>query len=188
MSGSILDKVFASVLSSIDDESVRAELEAQQKGFETLELPDELCNELAEEELASESIYAQLRDMSMARKIKLALVGNKLARTLLMRDSSRQVAVLVLENPRITEQEVFEAAGNVNIDDSILRAIGENRSWMKSYATKWALVSNPKTPIDISLKWLKFLNPKELERLSKSKGIPQVVASQSRKLVEKRNS
>lgn len=68
----------------------------------------------------------------------------------------------------------------------MLRGIGNNASWMKAYALKHAIVSNPKTPIDIALRWLKHLQDKDLGRLAKSKNISQIVATQSRKLFEKR--
>ena len=57
---------------------------------------------------------------------------------------------------------------------------------MKIYPIKVALVSNPKTPLDISVKWLKHIKDKELRILAKSKNIPSALVNQCRKLLELR--
>ena len=52
---------------------------------------------------------------------------------------------------------------------------------MKSYSLKVALVTNPKTPGDLALKWLRYLHKADLRRIARSKNIPQVVAVNARK-------
>lgn len=134
-----------------------------------------------------ESLQNLIKAMSIPQRIKLAMFGNQTARTVLLRDTNRIVPPFVLENPRITENEVVEISRNTQIDDVILRAVGNNPQWMKSYQVKLNIVSNPRTPIDLSLKWLKFLRDRELRLLARSKNIPQVIAGQARKLLEKKS-
>ncbi len=133
-----------------------------------------------------ESIQNLIKEMSVPQRVKLALFGNQTARTILLRDTNRLIPFFVLENPRLTETEVVEISRNSQIDDGVLRAIGANQQWMKNYQVKLNLVSNPRTPIDTSLKWIKYLRDRELRLLARSKNVPQVVAGQARKMMEKK--
>ena len=91
-----------------------------------------------------------------------------------------------MQNPRLGEVEVVELARNPNLDELVFRAIANNSTWMKNYSVKLNLVSNAKVPIDISLRWVKYLHEGDLRLLAKSKNIPQVIASQCRKIVERK--
>ena len=161
-------------------------------GADDIKLPLELTQEKPVDEAesaeqgGSKSLAAIIRDLKLPGKIKLALLGNQTARAVLIRDSNRMISQFVLENPRLTENEVYEFARNKDLDDAIIRAIAVNNSWMKNYSIKWAIISNPKTPLDISVSWCKHLKEKELRLLAKSKNIPQALATQCRKLLEKR--
>lgn len=151
------------------------------------ELPKKLTEPEAEAEPESEAtIFQLLQSMSVPQKIKLALQGNKVARMLLVRDTSKQVPLFVLQNPGITEEEILEIARSTEVSELVFRAIVRNGAWMKSYPIKLQLVSNPRVPIDISMQWVKHLRDRDLRRLMKSKNIPNAVATQCRKLVEKR--
>jgi hypothetical protein len=116
----------------------------------------------------------------------MALLGNQIARAILIRDTNRQIAQFVLSNPRITDTEILEFSKNANLDESVLRSIATCEEWMKHYSVKLGILSNPKTPVDISIKWIKYLQSKDLRGLAKSRGVPQVIVSQCRKLLETR--
>ncbi len=63
--------------------------------------------------------------MTVGHKVKLAFNGNKDVRTVLLRDSNKIIPRLVLQNPRITEEEILMLAKDRNADDEILRQIAE---------------------------------------------------------------
>ncbi len=150
--------------------------------------PTPLEDELIEEqEEVSKNLTVLIGDMKLGKKIKLAMLGNMSARAVLIKQNSRQVREAVIKNPRLTDAEILEFARNSNLDKHVFKLIAKNSTWMKSYNIKCAIVSNPKTPIDISMRWIKFLKDKELRNLSKSKGIPSALATQVRRLVELRN-
>ncbi len=134
----------------------------------------------------NENLYKLINDMTMPQKLKLAMLGNKSARSILIRDSNTQISQAVLGNNRLTETEVIEFSRNTNLDDSIFRIIARNGTWLKLYDIKYNLVANPKVPVDISLQLIKHLHAKDLEKLAKSKNVPQVIASQCRKLSQRR--
>lgn len=178
-----LEELFRIASARVDDPELRAQIiEANLD-----DVPEDLFDE--DDEATEErkvALSMLIREMSLPQKIKLALLGGQTARGILIRDTNRMIPQYVLENPKITENEVLDFAKNTQTDDQVLRLIGNNSSWTKSYALKYALVSNPKTPIDVALKWLKFLQEKDLGRLAKSKNVPQVVSSQCRKLLDKK--
>lgn len=173
------DSFFASL-------SAQEQLQVAQIGTEedTLVLPEELTDEEQEEEPTN--IYQIIAEMTVPEKIKLALTGNKVARGLLIRDPQKQIALFVLQNPQFGEGEALDVAKNPNTDDTILRHVANNPNWMKPYSMKLAVCGNAKTPLDVSLRWLKHLKDRDLGRLAKSKDIPQVVGTQAAKLRQKR--
>lgn len=139
-----------------------------------------------DEQSLQKKAQINLRDLSIPQRIKLAMFGNKAARIGLLRDPNRMVQLFVLDNPRISDGEVCDVAKNTNVDEAVLRAVANNSQWMKGYTMKLLVCNNPKMPVDVTLKWFKFLTDKDLVNLSRSKNVPQVLASQARKLSEKR--
>lgn len=186
-----LDLLFQAALTQIRDPRIREQLELIRQGKDSIELPDELTEENEEtEELDEESVQnlsAAIREMSIPQKIKLALLGNMTARALLIRDTNWLVAGFVLQNPRLSENEVQEFSRNKDLDQAVFRTIASNATWMRSYSIKVAIVGNPKTPVDISIKWIKHLHDRDLRNLGKSRDIPQVLVGQCRKLMETRS-
>lgn len=178
------DELFRSVLNQVADLDLRKEAEQG----EGAAVPAEALDENTSTESAMQSIYSVIQNMSVAEKVKAALLGNKTVRGLLIRDRIRQIPLLVLENPKLTEAEVEEFARNTTLDDSIHRKIAASSHWTRSYPIRWALVSNPKVPVAISLQWLKYLKDNELSKLAKSKNVSGVISQQSRKLLERRRT
>lgn len=139
-------------------------------------LPDKLMNEGDESGRNDDNLYKLVNDMSIPQKIKLALLGNKTARGMMIKESNRMISLTVLDNGKLTEQEVVDFAKNKNLDEGVFRKIARNTAWMKNYEIKYNLVSNPRMPIDLSMKWIRYLQTKDLKTLGKSRNIPQVIA------------
>ena len=68
------------------------------------------------------------------------------------------------------------------MDDEVLRKIASNREWVKSYAIRMALVTNPKTPLPIAIKLVPTLTQQDLKQLAKSKTVPIGVAQAARRI------
>ena len=130
------------------------------------------------------NIYKLVGSMTFGEKVKLALTGNKTAREFFAKDPNKILASSVLRNPRITEDEVLRIASSKSTPDDILRQVAHHKEWMKNYNIKLSMVTNPKTPVSVSLKLLDFILEKDLEGLSKSKNIPSVIASSARRKVD----
>ena len=180
-----------------DDETVAVATAAKvEAGTDGIEVPAEMTDEAAVDagRLAvvsvkpeSSTLYAQLLTMGVTEKVKLALRGNKEARMLLARDGSKTIRRYVLQNPRVTEEEIVAFARDRQTDEEMLRAIMNRREWMKAYQVRLALVRNPRTPLANAIRIMGTLLQRDVERIAKSRDVPQAVVAQARRtLLESR--
>ena len=114
----------------------------------------------------------QLRDMNIGEKIRMALLGNAAARSILVRDPNRVVAMAAISSPTMSENEAKNAAQSREVSEDVLRYIGRKREWLRSYEIKRHLCNNPKTPLALSMTFLSHLRRNDLRALSRSRGIP----------------
>lgn len=167
------------------DDEAAAEALSQRivAGTDGIAVPGDLLVEGATVERRNPSLYNEIAAMNMGQKIKLALRGNRDARALLARDNSKVIRRFVLNNPMITEEEIVNIARDRNSTEDVLRFISERGDWLKNYGVRRALSINPKTPLPIAMKQLSTLLMKDIERIAKSKDVPQAIVIQARKIV-----
>jgi hypothetical protein len=132
------------------------------------------------------NIMQQIQRMNASQKIKLAFSGAKEARALLVRDSSKVIALGVLANPKITLGEIEFFSKSTNLSEDVIRKIGTNAEWTRKPAITSALVNNPKTPVGISLGFVPRLSVRELSILEKSRNVPETVRRAARTMLEKK--
>lgn len=130
------------------------------------------------------NIYKAIKEMSMGQKIKLALSGNKSSRELLVKDANKIISLAVLKNPRISEDEVMKVANTKGTPEDLLRQIARNKEWIKNYSIKMGMISNPKTPLAISIKLIDTLYENDLHKIAKSKNVPSALASTARRKLD----
>lgn len=133
------------------------------------------------------NLTQRIMKMSISEKIKLATLGNKEARTLLIRDSNKLVCTAVIRSPRITDGEVLSCAANRAINEEVLRTIYNNREWTKNYKIKMALMKNPKVPLTVAIKFLNTLREADIKELSRDKNVPSGLQSFAKKMLDKKN-
>jgi len=129
------------------------------------------------------SMIRRLMLMNTRDRMKLAMKGDREARTILVRDSNRIVSTGVINNPRITEQEVENIAAMRTVSDEILRLISMNRVWARSYSIIHNLARNPRTPIPTVLNVLQRIRTKDLKNLSQNRNVSETVRRQAVRLV-----
>ena len=159
-------------------------------------VPDEMRNvtrpgELPEWELQEneyESLYHRILQMGVTEKIKLAMLGTREARDILVRDANKMVAVAVVKSPKIQESEIEAISKSRHVCEEVLRQIASNLDWVKSYTIKHNLVANAKTPLPIAMRFLPHLREMDLRRLARSKNISSVLATQARRVAETKKS
>ncbi len=132
------------------------------------------------------NVVQLVQRMTTPQKIKLALSGGKDARGLLIRESNKQIATAVLENPRITDGEIDFFAKSANLSEDILRKIGSSSDWTKRYSVAQALVNNPKCPPGIAVGFVSRMNDRDLALLEKSRNVSEAVRSAARSLIARR--
>ncbi len=135
---------------------------------------------------ARETLLQKISRLSAADKIKMALTGNQEERFILIRDANKIVARAVLDSPKVSDQEIESYASMKSVTEEILRLIALNRKYMKSYAVVYALVNNPRTPIEVGLPLINRLNDRDLKGLSINKNVPEVLRTIARKMVKQK--
>ena len=125
--------------------------------------------------------------MSVPSKIRLATIGNAVARGVLVRDPLKAVAVAAIKSPGVSEIEAARYAGNQALCDDVIRYIAGRRDWTRLYGVKMHLIMNPKAPLPEVARMLPHLRDKDLKNVAKSKGVSSAVVAQARKLIMQRN-
>jgi hypothetical protein len=168
-----------------DEATIAAAVEA---GTDGIPVPPALVEDPAPGQAVEASLLLQLRSMNVSEKIKLALRGNREARMLLIRDSNKMIRRFVLQNPRIGDEEIIAIAKNRSADDELLRMIGDSRDWTKNYQVRISLVTNPKTPLVIALRFLSGLVERDVRMLAKSKNVSATVSTAAKRIVNQRTT
>jgi len=112
-----------------------------------------------------------IADLSKAEKIRMATVGSRAARLLLVRDINKQVAYAAIASPQTTASDAAEIAKSKEVTEEVLRFIGTKKDWLKSGEVKHNLVFNPKCPVGISMRFLGHMRGDELRALSRSRNV-----------------
>ena len=129
-----------------------------------------------------ESILFKIKSLNIAEKIKVAIQGNMESRRILVRDSNRIVSSAVLKNPRLSDMEIVLISQSKVVDEEILRQVAETKKWTRLYQVKSALVNNPKTPVHISMNFLRHMRSFDLKAIQHNKNLPNVISQAARKI------
>lgn len=157
------------------------------------EFNDELAVEKPEEAGAAEvesgkklNLTQAVLKMSVSEKIKLATLGNKEARTILLRDANKLVCMAAATSPRITDGEVLSMANSRTVSADVLRYIYSSREFLKVYAIKISIVKNPKVPLPTALKLMFTLQEKDIKELGRDRNVPQTIQAQAKAWLQKK--
>jgi hypothetical protein len=134
------------------------------------------------------NLTQRILKMSIAEKIKLATLGNKEARGILVRDPNKLVALAAIHSPRITDGEIMAQANNKAAHEDVLRSIYASKEWTKEYPVKLALVKNPKVPVAVTMRFLATLRESDVKDLAKNKNVPSGVQVLAKRMMEKKNA
>jgi hypothetical protein len=133
------------------------------------------------------SLIRRIMFMNTRDRMKLAMKGDREARSILIRDSNKVVCSAVVNNPRITEQEIENIAAMRTVSDEVLRLIALNRTWARAYPIIHNLARNPRTPIPTVLNILPRIRTKDLQNLSQNKNVSEAVRRQAFRLQQARS-
>ncbi len=133
------------------------------------------------------SMINRIMKMGVKDRVKLGMKGDREARNILIRDPNRLVSTAVVNNPRITEQEVEVIASMRSISEDILRQVASNRQWARSYKIMHSLAKNPRTPMANVLTIMSRLQLRDLVSLSKNRNVSDAVRRQALRLYTARS-
>lgn len=133
------------------------------------------------------AMFQQIAIMSIKERVLLGMKGTREARMILVRDPNRIVSCSVLRNPRLTENEIENISTIRALPEDVLRQIGLNRAWTRSYIVIHNLVKNPRTPIAMSLNFLNRIQTRDLRSLAGNKNIPDVIRTMANRMYLKRS-
>jgi regulator of extracellular matrix RemA (YlzA/DUF370 family) len=128
------------------------------------------------------SLIRRIMFMNTKDRMKLAMKGDREARSILIRDSNKVVCSAVVKNPRVTEQEVENIASMRTVADEVLRLVALNRSWARSYPIIHNLARNPRTPIPTVMNILPRIRTKDLAHLAQNRNVSEAVRRQAYRL------
>ena len=160
---------------------VRAE-DAAKFSSEMIQDSEENCTEETHR-----SLYQKILAMSTPDKFRLAIFANREVRNLLIHNPKRMISLAVLKNRRINDKEILQYAQRKDLSDDVISAIGKDPKWKKSYPMKLALVTNPKTPLPLSINLLPHLQERDLKSLSRDKDVAPALRRKAQELVHQRN-
>ncbi len=151
--------------------------------------PSELILDLREETPVEQrqNIYQKILGMNTPDKFRLAILGNRETRNLLIHDPLKIISLAVLRNPKINEDEAVQYAQRKDLSEDVVLGIAKHPKWKKDYRIKCAVVSNPKTPFSVGLNLLPHLHEKDLKSLTRDKDVPSALRRKAQELLLQRN-
>ena len=138
------------------------------------------------EEKRSMSAAGMIREMNIAQKIRLAMIGGKTERGLLIMDSNKVVCRSVIRSPAINDSEAMIYAKNKALLDEVIGYIAKKKKWIRRYQMKLALVRNPKTPISDAMGFLSHLRTNDLRDVTRSRDVPGPIRKAAKAMLRKK--
>ena len=153
-------------------------------GEDTHETDDETGQDKLKDKFVP--VHARISDMSMAEKIRTAMVGTASERAILVRDSNKTVARAAVKSPQIQENEAVRISMMRNVSDEVLSEIARSPKWKSSYQIKLNLVQNPRTPMHIAAKLIPYLFEHDVKALAKSKNVTGPIANAAKQQLQRK--
>ena len=186
---------------AFEDALLRLGADERLQAVAHIEVPAELLDERVkqapkeeksetEDPLADLPLEEKIRRLPVPMLVAYATKGNKQVRKMLMRHSTRVVAVAAVSSPMTQEPDVIEAVNSRVTNQDVIAYVAKDKKngWLKNYQIKLGLTTNPKTPLPIAMKLVSSLQSKDIKHIARSKNIPAGVRTLAQKLSRNRSS
>jgi len=113
---------------------------------------------------AVEEVYidVKFKDVALGMKKTMGRIGDRDLINRLLHEQEPTVIEQILNNPGLTEDQVVRIAAKRPTAGMVLKQIAKNQKWICRYRIQRALVSNPYTPTDISVRLVGLLMRQDL--------------------------
>lgn len=157
-------------------------------GFDALAEDTHTLSDEGEEQVNDKvkPLYARLGEMTIAQKIRLAMLGSSAERLLLMRDSNKLVAAAAIQSPKIQDAEVIRISASRAVSEEVLRIIARNKDWVQNYQVKVNLVENPRTPFPMVTRLMPYMRESDLKHIAKSKNVTGPVSTAAKQQLQRK--
>lgn len=130
----------------------------------------------------------KVRFLPVPIRLKVAVGAPRELRSVLIRDSSVQVALAVLTRNNLPDNEVEQIANNRQVAEEVLAEISRKREWIRKYSIQKALIKNPKTLPSVAVKFVPRLSVKDLRDLARDKNVGDAVRTLALRLYNARRT
>lgn len=155
----------------IDEESFRAAIEAVRSA--------PAAGEVDSQTGLSEG---QIRLLPVPARLKLSRGAPRLLRQILLRDTNALVAVSVVMNNALSDQEVEQLAASRSVVEEVLDVIAKRREWIGKYNIMKLLVHNPRTNLATALRFVPKLAVRDLRDIGRDRNVSDAVRSTALRL------
>ncbi len=177
------------IASSVINADQRGQLQELQKtDLEPISAFAEAAEEAEPDNAKRETMLQKLSRLRVVERVQLALKGGRDERVLLIRDPCKVVQRAVLQSPQLSEQEVESFSKMTTLSEETLRLIANNRKFRKNYVILRALIFNPKSPLEVTLRLLPLIKATDVKLLSTSKNVADTLRTAGARLMRQRTA
>ncbi|HVS61914.1 MAG TPA: hypothetical protein VMT85_00295 [Thermoanaerobaculia bacterium] len=126
-------------------------------------------------ETTGTSVQFEIRALNPSQRALLATKANRTQRQILLRESSPQVQMALLNNPHIEPKEILELAKNSQTVAPVLQRIAGEQRYLQSHEIRVALVKHPNTPTPLALRMIEGMRTQDLRVLAKGQAVREAV-------------
>lgn len=132
---------------------------------------------------ADRRLMSRLPGLATGEKVAIARRGSRRVLGRLRRDPSPRVIGALLENPRMTEGVIVPLVADADAQPKVLELVARNRRWGVRYEVRFALCTNPRTPVQTVLPILPMLRKRDLRTVSREMRLPMPVRRRAKVLL-----
>lgn len=125
---------------------------------------------------------SQIRVLPVPLKIKLTRGASRTLRNILIKDTNQSVALSVVNNSAMSDDEIAQIASSRSVIDEVLTLISRRREWLAKYKICVALAKNPRIPVGVAVKLLPKLSVRDLRSMSKDRNVSDAVRASAGRL------
>lgn len=130
--------------------------------------------------------YQTILTFPLHERIRLAKSGSTDIISRLVYDKEEKVLFCIMENPNVTEKIILSICRRRVVPSRVLETISKDNKWMRNYQIKYAFVSNPRTPVYLSLRFIKSLYRQDLANLIRDVSVPASVRINAEAVLKER--
>jgi len=172
----------------------RRRLTVRATGFQLVDWNDERAAELErrlkgeEAELSDSQLSPmfKIKKMNPSERFILATKASRVERQILLRDTSPQVLLGLLQHPRIEPKEVIEILKSSFATGAVMEQVARNHKWMQNPEIPALIAKSPKTPQPLAIQLLEMLRTPDLRVMAKSTGLREGIRKAALKVYTKR--